>query len=56
MDAARSSRNLKRTPVRFARDAERQWAAASVALATAASISAALAKSTSPVCSPVAGL
>ena len=56
MDAASSSRNLKRTPVRVASDAERQLAAASVALATAASISAALAKSTSPVCSPVAGL
>ena len=56
MPAASSSRNVNSTPVRVARDAERQLSAASVALVTARSISARLAKSTSPVCSPVAGL
>ena len=54
--ACSSSRNANSTPERLDSDAERHSRAACPALATAVSTSAAVAKSTSAVCSPVAGL
>ena len=46
----------KKSSERFESDQVRHSPNASFAVATARSISSALAKSTSPVCSPVAGL
>ena len=54
--ACSSSRNAKSTAARRDSEASRHPAAAAAADATAASTSAAEARSTSPVCSPVAGL
>jgi hypothetical protein len=50
-----SSRIAKNNSARRARETERQVVKASFAVRTAASISSTVAKSTAPVCSPVAG-